>query len=191
MSTAEPPNSPTSLSEQARRHLNDGRACSAAPWIARAASIIFFYISWGLFCLSAISVGVTFLETGRLGWEFMFLQSSAATFLIFASLPAVTLLTYFLNVLEPRGPRWLPWMSLFVIGVILLLTPFLVAGYVTLAIGPLWLLTLYGVVAKPGRAGPAEAIPERVCSSCGYNLRGNASGRCPECGKRILNKVFY
>lgn len=31
---------------------------------------------------------------------------------------------------------------------------------------------------------------QRKCLKCGYNLRGNVSGRCPECGKPIPPKLF-
>lgn len=29
-------------------------------------------------------------------------------------------------------------------------------------------------------------LPGRICGECGYNLKGNRSGRCPECGREIL-----
>ena len=138
-----------------------------------------------------MSIGTTFLWTGRLVWALAYLRGSAATFLIFASLPAVTHLMYFLNVAEPRGPRWLPWVSLFAIGVVLLVTPFLVAGNVSLAIGPVYLLVLYGVFIKLGRADLPDAVPDPTCVSCGYSLRGNASGRCPECGKRRVSRAIF
>jgi hypothetical protein len=33
---------------------------------------------------------------------------------------------------------------------------------------------------------PGEAVPiELMCAGCGYNLRGSASGQCPECGRAI------
>ena len=30
------------------------------------------------------------------------------------------------------------------------------------------------------------SLPGRICGECGYNLKGNRSGRCPECGREIL-----
>lgn len=30
-----------------------------------------------------------------------------------------------------------------------------------------------------------HAYPPGTCRSCGYNLTGNVSGRCPECGQEI------
>jgi len=36
------------------------------------------------------------------------------------------------------------------------------------------------------RLGPAaETRPELMCGGCGYDLRGNRSGACPECGRAI------
>lgn len=32
-------------------------------------------------------------------------------------------------------------------------------------------------------------FPKGCCQSCGYNLTGNASGICPECGTRIVNNT--
>jgi len=37
--------------------------------------------------------------------------------------------------------------------------------------------------------GPAASVPaELMCAGCGYNLRDNASGMCPECGQRISDQ---
>lgn len=30
-----------------------------------------------------------------------------------------------------------------------------------------------------------QAYPPGTCRSCGYDLTGNVSGRCPECGQEI------
>ena len=32
-----------------------------------------------------------------------------------------------------------------------------------------------------------QRIPPGHCQSCGYNLTGNVSGRCPECGEPVAD----
>lgn len=61
---------------------------------------------------------------------------------------------------------------------------------VTWFVFPLWvstlLLTLIGTV--PMVRGPVRQHWRRLkglCLDCGYDLRGNRSGRCPECGNRF------
>src|SRR5258705_13028849 len=34
-------------------------------------------------------------------------------------------------------------------------------------------------------AGEVEPVAELLCGSCGYNLRGVPSDRCPECGQQF------
>lgn len=50
-------------------------------------------------------------------------------------------------------------------------------------LGPALLIVGFGRVidlwGAPGK------IPPNACRNCGYNLTGNASGTCPECGRRI------
>lgn len=49
---------------------------------------------------------------------------------------------------------------------------------------PMWLpLTLAGVIAVFSRARPHK--PPGSCHQCGYDLSGNVSGVCPECGNPI------
>lgn len=53
-----------------------------------------------------------------------------------------------------------------------------------------WLIPLIvGVVSLFGsKLFPVEhrgIVEYPICSSCGYNLTGNVSGRCPECGVLI------
>ena len=31
--------------------------------------------------------------------------------------------------------------------------------------------------------------PKGLCKTCGYNLTGNVSGVCPECGKRVRSEA--
>jgi hypothetical protein len=36
--------------------------------------------------------------------------------------------------------------------------------------------------------GTANAHRDGICDRCGYDLTGNTSGKCPECGLRIAPK---
>jgi len=35
-----------------------------------------------------------------------------------------------------------------------------------------------------------ERIPPGHCQTCGYNLTGNVSGVCPECGEKVKEESF-
>jgi len=62
-----------------------------------------------------------------------------------------------------------------------------------------WPLVSFKQVAKPARPlrrkclkcgytflGERPELPDfDECAQCGYNLKGNASGRCPECGWKL------
>lgn len=41
-------------------------------------------------------------------------------------------------------------------------------------------------VIGPWATGMRDGPPDRVCRSCGYDLTGNVSGVCPECGRGIV-----
>ncbi len=74
----------------------------------------------------------------------------------------------------PRSERiWWPWIGWRTIGRATLIG----------AVAPIWALLL--LVAAP-TAGlwwlGRRRIPPGHCQKCGYNLTGNVSGRCPECG---------
>jgi hypothetical protein len=58
--------------------------------------------------------------------------------------------------------------------------------YVTV---PYWMLcAVFGVMSWPAVMGVARGVRRRrrrrrgLCAECGYDLRADASGRCPECG---------
>lgn len=73
----------------------------------------------------------------------------------------------------------------------LLLTSTRKGPYVfTWVVFPFWIPTLLALlaVATPIAQGPIRRWSRRrrgCCLVCGYNLRGNRSGRCPECGDRF------
>jgi len=39
------------------------------------------------------------------------------------------------------------------------------------------------------RALRRQRIPPAACRSCGYNLTGNVSGQCPECGAPVTHRI--
>lgn len=59
---------------------------------------------------------------------------------------------------------------------------------------PLWVIVLLsGSVSLSLKLLSARhrLTKDKSCDSCGYNLTGNVSGVCPECGKRIEQGVYY
>ena len=57
------------------------------------------------------------------------------------------------------------------------------AAFATLIAGLVWNLSLYAKGAPERRMRRREA--QGRCPTCGYDLRDNQSGVCPECGTRI------
>lgn len=61
---------------------------------------------------------------------------------------------------------------------------------------PLWIMVVLALLYPTGRAAQLLMLRCRrnwrtkhgVCMSCGYNLRGNVSGACPECGQTTSDK---
>jgi hypothetical protein len=55
---------------------------------------------------------------------------------------------------------------------------------------PLWsLLLIIGAPTCFGVWRNRRRIPPGHCRTCGYNLTGNVSGACPECGERIQDRA--
>lgn len=54
--------------------------------------------------------------------------------------------------------------------------------YSTTAALGLWIFAAVGTFIR--RRRPAPANPG-ICRHCGYDLTGNVSGRCPECGRAV------
>jgi hypothetical protein len=64
---------------------------------------------------------------------------------------------------------------------------------------PVPLMCTFGVVAILGgpilgliliaRISAASRYPDGACQKCGYDLTGNVSGRCPECGAAVPPNV--
>jgi len=71
--------------------------------------------------------------------------------------------------------------------------------HVTIVVFPLWIVILLGfwplrAYARICRKHTQDR--DGLCYSCGYNLTGNISGRCPECGllcnhRQVPVVVFY
>ena len=67
---------------------------------------------------------------------------------------------------------------------------------VTWIVFPLWLTTItLGLVGTvPLVSGPIRQWRRKRngwCLECGYNLTGNRTGRCPECGTRFYRRPSY
>ena len=54
---------------------------------------------------------------------------------------------------------------------------------------PLWMAVLAIFVVMAVISYRRRRPPSRGCPNCGYDLRGNTSGRCPECGTACVGNV--
>ena len=50
---------------------------------------------------------------------------------------------------------------------------------------PLWMVLATAAIPTIWLGWRERGIPPGHCQTCGYNLTGNISGRCPECGTAI------
>lgn len=71
----------------------------------------------------------------------------------------------------PPSPRWLPH-----------LTPFYGPGGGWIADLPMWIPLTLAIGASAVFWHRDRRFQPGACQKCGYNLTGNTSGRCPECG---------
>ena len=69
------------------------------------------------------------------------------------------------------------------IGVALLVTWYLYGQGVLAAIGGL--LVLLGILILSTGRSKVRTDQFRLCPKCGYNVTGNTSGKCPECGHLV------
>lgn len=77
-----------------------------------------------------------------------------------------------MNFYGPGGkPAWLTWMPIWVFG----------SGFWMIA-GFLWLAAR----CRSARRQIGRFLTTLECRRCGYNLTGNVSGRCPECGAAVM-----
>lgn len=64
------------------------------------------------------------------------------------------------------------------------------AGSTRIEVTPLWPLVVAAAVSAWAiRRLRHERVPLGACKRCAYDLRGNLSGRCPECGTVITHAV--
>ena len=149
--------------------------------------------------VAALVCCAVLILTGLVGW---ISGHTALEWLFLAEWPFLPMLTGHLSgrVLSRRVHRW------GALAIVLLATP---GFYIALAFA-LWVLvrtgtgelfpllvipgiaffpslglTAWGFYRSPHRAPP---IGWSVCAVCKYDLRGNESGRCPECGTAILEE---
>jgi hypothetical protein len=52
-------------------------------------------------------------------------------------------------------------------------------------------VTLRLQLARRFRRGWCERTTAGLCGACGYNLTGNASGVCPECGRAVASSGLF
>lgn len=93
-----------------------------------------------------------------------------------------------------RGWRFLSCKKAYVISYYVILIPLLVSIFVFNAWGLESVFAVLSLLGYPwGLAILASTIffdpplSPGTCRSCGYDLRGNSSGRCPECGTVIIS----
>lgn len=75
------------------------------------------------------------------------------------------------------------------ISLALLITPLLAAMAVKRRVYPWSEFARFSVLLIPGAIAlivkPKPLIPPGHCTTCGYNLTGNVSGKCSECGEPV------
>ena len=55
---------------------------------------------------------------------------------------------------------------------------------------PLWIPLAMTLVVTAYLFWRDRPVPAHCCQKCGYNLTGNVSGRCPECGEKCETSVM-
>ena len=86
-----------------------------------------------------------------------------------------------------RWRRWIPMLVLPYMATIWWIHPpytmgFIYAGFV---LPPLLIFLVYRATLPHACWAILAARGEPICTACGYNLTGNESGMCPECGTTI------
>lgn len=63
--------------------------------------------------------------------------------------------------------------------------PFIGIIFGSVIVIPLWIPLLLGLIPSFVAWRRSRRTPPHCCQQCGYNLTGNESGVCPECGTEI------
>ena len=85
--------------------------------------------------------------------------------------------------------RWIPTlMTLPYVAAILLIRPRYTNGwiYAGFLVPPLLTLLIHRNALQHACWMILSARGEKICSACGYDLTGNVSGTCPECGTTVV-----
>jgi hypothetical protein len=80
--------------------------------------------------------------------------------------------TYYRQTAAPQGPQTAAW---WIVGSV----PHWLIALLTAVVPALWLRIAYQ------RARVRQQMRHGHCLTCGYDLTGNVSGRCPECGTAV------
>ena len=54
---------------------------------------------------------------------------------------------------------------------------------------PIWNILLLAALPAVCLVWRGRRTAKDHCQQCGYNLKGNISGRCPECGRAVLDRA--
>lgn len=96
-------------------------------------------------------------------------------FTLAAAIPATMVAFAFGMYCPPQTTaEWQIWLNMFAVSVLLFGPP----------VGLLALLAAKIMLWVKDKLWSREAQMSELCATCGYNLRANESGRCPECGAR-------
>lgn len=119
-----------------------------------------------------------------------------ALFLLFAVSPYFVVYRTVSRVLRRKRPEPVVWIERIVATLMLVFTamPYVdtafgrggsSTGGLIFAFMPIWLIG-GGVMAISFLSAFVADEPASCCTRCGYNLRGNITGRCPECGAKVF-----
>jgi hypothetical protein len=74
--------------------------------------------------------------------------------------------------------------------------PFVIRNHLLSIAAPYWAIEILAAILPVSallrwrrRRRRANRLKQGLCAACGYNLRGNVSGVCPECGQRRLEST--
>lgn len=118
-----------------------------------------------------------------------------ASKVLFVLMPLGAIIRLYFKVPRPPLGRFIWWLLLYWIGVLVLWAAFLACFWL---VSPIVAAIIYQAFIIALFAGPVltcaildrgRHIPPPGECQCGYNLHGNVSGVCPECGTPVEDSV--